>query len=43
MSSKQQNAPECQSELKYLDLKPLESEIARFKKIAETANSPSSS
>ncbi|MGH6727795.1 MAG: epoxyalkane--coenzyme M transferase [Pseudolabrys sp.] len=33
--SKQQNAPECQSELKYLDLKPIESEIARFKKIAE--------
>jgi 5-methyltetrahydropteroyltriglutamate--homocysteine methyltransferase len=33
--SKQQNAPECQSELKYLDIKPLESEIARFKKIAE--------
>ena len=33
--SKQQNAPECQSELKYLDIKPLESEIARFKKISE--------
>src|SRR3974377_824578 len=33
--SKQQNAPECQGELKYLDIKPLESEIARFKKIAE--------
>ena len=33
--SKQQNAPECQSELKYLDLKPIESEIARFKKISE--------
>jgi 5-methyltetrahydropteroyltriglutamate--homocysteine methyltransferase len=32
--SRQQNAPECQSELKYLDIKPLESEIARFKKIA---------
>ena len=32
--SKQQNAPECQSELKYLDLAPLESEIARFKRIA---------
>src|SRR5215471_21717408 len=29
--SKQQNAPECQSELKYLDLKPIENEIARFK------------
>ena len=33
--SKQQNAPEAQTELKYLDIKPLESEIARFKKIAE--------
>jgi 5-methyltetrahydropteroyltriglutamate--homocysteine methyltransferase len=33
--SKQQNAPECQSELKYIDIKPLESEIARFKKIAQ--------
>jgi 5-methyltetrahydropteroyltriglutamate--homocysteine methyltransferase len=33
--SKQQNAPECQAELKYLDIKPLQSEIARFKKIAE--------
>ena len=33
--SKQQNAPECQTELKYLDIKPLESEIARFKKIAQ--------
>jgi 5-methyltetrahydropteroyltriglutamate--homocysteine methyltransferase len=32
--SKQQNAPECQSELKYLDIKPLESEIARFKRLA---------
>src|SRR5574340_199610 len=32
--SKQQNAPECQRELKYLDIKPLEGEIARFKKIA---------
>ena len=31
--SRQQNAPECQSELKYLDIKPLETEIARFKKI----------
>jgi 5-methyltetrahydropteroyltriglutamate--homocysteine methyltransferase len=30
----QQSAPEAQSELKYLDLKPIESEIARFKKIA---------
>ena len=33
--SKQQNAPEAQSELKYLDIKPLESEIARFKKNAD--------
>src|SRR5258708_5448258 len=32
--SKQQNAPECQGELKYLDIKPIESEIARFKTIA---------
>ncbi len=32
--SKQQNAPECQSELKYLDVKPLEDELARFKRIA---------
>jgi 5-methyltetrahydropteroyltriglutamate--homocysteine methyltransferase len=32
--SKQQNAPECQAELKYLDLRSIESEIARFKKIA---------
>jgi len=33
--SKQQNAPECQSELKYLDLKPINDEIARFKKISQ--------
>ena len=33
--SKQQNAPECQGELKYLDIKPIENEIGRFKKIAE--------
>ncbi len=33
--SKQQNAPECQNELKYLDIKPIEAEIARFKKISE--------
>jgi 5-methyltetrahydropteroyltriglutamate--homocysteine methyltransferase len=33
--SKQQNAPECQSELHYLDIKPLENEIARFKRIAD--------
>ena len=32
--SKQQNAPECQGELKYLDIKPIEREIARFKRIA---------
>ena len=32
--SKQQNAPECQAELKYRDIKPLQSEIARYKKIA---------
>ena len=35
--SKQQNAPEAQGELKYLDIKPIESEIARFKRIAGTA------
>jgi 5-methyltetrahydropteroyltriglutamate--homocysteine methyltransferase len=33
--SRQQNAPECQAELKYLDLKPIENEIARFKKVAQ--------
>ncbi|MGA7599340.1 MAG: cobalamin-independent methionine synthase II family protein [Pseudolabrys sp.] len=33
--SKQQNAPECQAELKYLDIKPIEKEIARFKKISD--------
>jgi 5-methyltetrahydropteroyltriglutamate--homocysteine methyltransferase len=32
--SKQQNAPECQSELKYLDIKPIEAELARVKRIA---------
>jgi 5-methyltetrahydropteroyltriglutamate--homocysteine methyltransferase len=32
--SKQQNAPECQNELHYLDIKPLENDIARFKKAA---------
>jgi len=31
--SKQQNAPEAQSEIKYLDIKPLENEIARFKRL----------
>jgi 5-methyltetrahydropteroyltriglutamate--homocysteine methyltransferase len=35
-TSKQQNAPECQGELKYLDIKPIESELARFKRIAGT-------
>jgi 5-methyltetrahydropteroyltriglutamate--homocysteine methyltransferase len=33
--SKQQNAPECQAELQYLDVKPLEDEIARFKRVAD--------
>jgi len=33
--SRQQNAPECQGELKYLDVKPLQGEIARFKRIAD--------
>jgi 5-methyltetrahydropteroyltriglutamate--homocysteine methyltransferase len=33
--SKQQNAPECRAELKYLDLKPIENEIARFKAMAK--------
>jgi 5-methyltetrahydropteroyltriglutamate--homocysteine methyltransferase len=33
-TSKQQNAPQCQGELRYLDIAPLESEIARFKAIA---------
>jgi 5-methyltetrahydropteroyltriglutamate--homocysteine methyltransferase len=33
--SKQQNAPEAQSAIKYLDIKPLEDEIARFKRIAQ--------
>jgi 5-methyltetrahydropteroyltriglutamate--homocysteine methyltransferase len=33
-TSKQQNAPECQGELRYLDIEPLEREIARFKSIA---------
>jgi 5-methyltetrahydropteroyltriglutamate--homocysteine methyltransferase len=36
-TSRQQNAPECQGELKYLDTAPLESEIARFKSIAAAA------
>jgi 5-methyltetrahydropteroyltriglutamate--homocysteine methyltransferase len=33
-TSKQQNAPEAQGELRYLDVKPLESEIGRLKTIA---------
>jgi len=33
-TSKQQNAPECQSELKYLDVKPINDELARFNRIA---------
>ena len=33
--SKQQNAPECQGELHYHDVKQLEGEIARFKRIAD--------
>jgi 5-methyltetrahydropteroyltriglutamate--homocysteine methyltransferase len=33
--SKQQNAPECRGELKYLDSGPIRSEIARFKAAAE--------
>jgi 5-methyltetrahydropteroyltriglutamate--homocysteine methyltransferase len=33
-TSKQQNAPEAQNEIKYLDLQPIESETARFKQIA---------
>ncbi|MCK9919507.1 cobalamin-independent methionine synthase II family protein [Microbacteriaceae bacterium K1510] len=39
--SKQQNAPQCQSELKYRDIKPLQDEIARFKKIAGNSFSES--
>jgi 5-methyltetrahydropteroyltriglutamate--homocysteine methyltransferase len=33
-TSKQQNAPECQNELKYLDVKPINDELARFNRIA---------
>jgi 5-methyltetrahydropteroyltriglutamate--homocysteine methyltransferase len=36
-TSRQQNAPECQGELRYLDIAPLESEIARFKSIAQAS------
>jgi 5-methyltetrahydropteroyltriglutamate--homocysteine methyltransferase len=32
--SKQQNAPEAQGEVKYLDIKPIENELARVKRIA---------
>ena len=43
-SASQQNAPEAQAEMKYLDIKPINDEIARFKKIAdEPARSPNSS
>ncbi|MET0277307.1 MAG: cobalamin-independent methionine synthase II family protein [Pseudorhodoplanes sp.] len=34
--SKQQNAPEAQSEVKYLDIQPIENELARVKRIAGT-------
>jgi len=33
-TSKQQNAPEAQGEIKYLDIKPIESELTRVKNIA---------
>jgi 5-methyltetrahydropteroyltriglutamate--homocysteine methyltransferase len=33
-TSKQQNAPEAQGEVKYLDIKPIESELTRVKSIA---------
>ena len=36
-TSKQQNAPEAQAELKYLSIEPLELEITRFKGIVDTA------
>jgi 5-methyltetrahydropteroyltriglutamate--homocysteine methyltransferase len=35
--SKQQNAPECQGELRYLDIAPLESEIARLNRVVGSA------
>ena len=38
MCRKQQNAPEAQSEIRYLDIKPLQNEIARFKRIAAEDN-----
>jgi 5-methyltetrahydropteroyltriglutamate--homocysteine methyltransferase len=34
-TSRQQNAPECQGELKYLDIAPLEAEIARFERVVK--------
>lgn len=37
MTKGQQGAPEAQKEIKYLDTKPLENEIARFKKITGEA------
>jgi 5-methyltetrahydropteroyltriglutamate--homocysteine methyltransferase len=37
VTSKQQNAPECQGELRYLDIAPLEGELARFNRIATGA------
>lgn len=36
--SKQQNAPEAQNEVRYLDIKPLRGEIARFKRVAAEDN-----
>ena len=36
-TSKQQNAPQAQAELKYLSIEPLEREIKRFKGIVDTA------
>jgi 5-methyltetrahydropteroyltriglutamate--homocysteine methyltransferase len=33
--SKQQNAPEAQRDIKYLDIKPIESEIARLKRVGD--------
>ena len=37
MTKGQQGAPEAQKEIRYLDTKPLENEIARFKKITDEA------
>lgn len=36
-AGKQQKVPECQGELKYLDIAPLQAEIARFKRVAGDA------